>query len=327
MKKLIPAFILVIALSLYACSSAQEAIKEPLAKARGSASTISAALAAAEKHNSYRIDGEIKISSTAGNESFDATISIEGISSYDGKNSDITTEISGFGDSIPGMTLNSFVTKQKIVDGVVYMQLPNLFGNTQSDKWVKQSYQDFFQSEDDLQQDPTEFLRYLEAVSDDIETIGKEKVNGKNTTHYKAMISADALTERYEDEETKRYYDELGITDQDYNDLADNLPFEEIPFEVWITDDHEIARIAMTMEATETTIASETINMSLVFNFSDWGTDVNVQAPSADQIVTEEQYYQDMMGDLLGNESGLGGLLGGNGDVDLEALLGDLQLP
>jgi hypothetical protein len=130
------------------------------------------------------------------------------------------------------------------------------------------------------QTDPTQVLQYLRAASDDIEEVGEEDVRGVGTTRYRMSIDLDKVA-RQAPEEARAAIEEL---------LAES-GLETIPAEVWIDDDGLVRRIELAYEGMEFTPGQKG-DMNLRLELHDYGVEVDVQAPPADQVMSFRDLLQ-----------------------------------
>jgi hypothetical protein len=119
--------------------------------------------------------------------------------------------------------------------------------------------------------DPTDQLKLLTQVSNDVKAAGKETVNGVETTKYTGTIDlAKAATATGADAkelaEIRKQYEDLGLS--------------KIPFELYIDGDNLPSRMTMKMDGSSTTNGkTEKISMTSQMDFTDWGTDVKIATP------------------------------------------------
>jgi len=119
--------------------------------------------------------------------------------------------------------------------------------------------------------DPTDQLRLLTQVSDDVKAEGKATVNGVETTKYVGTIDLEKAASAgaaagADTAEVRKQYKQLGLT--------------EIPFELYIDGDNLPSRMKMTMDGKSTAGGkTSTIAMTSQMDFTDWGTDVTITAP------------------------------------------------
>jgi hypothetical protein len=126
-------------------------------------------------------------------------------------------------------------------------------------------------------QDPTRQLEYLRGVSDSVEKVGVEEVRGVQTTRYEAVVDLEREVAG-QDAEAREAHDEM----------VEKLGATKLPVEVWIDDENRVRRYAMDATVTVPEDAPEVpeggeMQTSIVAEYYDFGTPVDVQAPPPDQ--------------------------------------------
>lgn len=129
------------------------------------------------------------------------------------------------------------------------------------------------------QSDPSQALDYLRATGQ-VEEVGTEQVDGVETTHYTGTIRLDAVAEQVP-------ADQRDAVREAIEKLKQQSGLAEIPVDVWVDGDDLVRKMSMTYTAKvpvegETKDASSTVTME----FSDYGVEVDVQAPPADQVTS-----------------------------------------
>jgi hypothetical protein len=138
--------------------------------------------------------------------------------------------------------------------------------------------------------DPTDQLKLLTQVSDDVKEDGRETVNGVETTKYTGTIdlekaAAASGAEAADLAKVKEQYEKLGL--------------KKIPFSIYIDDENLPARMEMSMSGQVTTAGTtEKMQMSSTMDFTNWGEPVKITAPK--KAVSFEELLQ-------GLGAGLGG--------------------
>jgi len=176
----------------------------------------------------------------------------------------------------------SVAIPERVVDGVVYMQLPaGIPGITKP--WVSvdtrngfgASAQGFGQS----QSDPTKFLSALAGVSDDVAEVGHEPVRGVDTTHYRATVDmGKALASPNVP---------AGLRDR-LKTLAPQFGNAKLPVEVWVDSDGRARKELVTVKIADlvgaaASAAGDTA-VQVELELWDFGTAVSIAAPPADQV-------------------------------------------
>jgi hypothetical protein len=122
------------------------------------------------------------------------------------------------------------------------------------------------------QSDPSQSLQYLRGASDDFEEVGEEEVRGVETTHYRGTIDLHKAVEQLPEdarESFERAIDLIGTND--------------LPLDVWIDDDGMARR--MKYEQPLPSAGGEEGAMELTMEFFDFGVDVDVEPPPADEVI------------------------------------------
>lgn len=172
-----------------------------------------------------------------------------------------------------------------ILDGnVFYMKFPLLSNLVPGGKpWIKFDVQklgeeqglDLSQLQQLNQGDPSQILGYLRG-SGSVEEVGPETIDGVETTHYKAVIDLDKVASQAPPELQAQVQEQI-------DQLKKQTGVGELPMEVWVDGDGLPRRILYTFEASLTGGEDKTSTI-LTMNFTDYGVDVQVEPPPADQV-------------------------------------------
>jgi hypothetical protein len=178
------------------------------------------------------------------------------------------------GDSVMTITAQDKSIEQRVVDQVLYQKAPDQ--KTPGGKpWIRIDLKKVAEQQGVSSQqigDPAQTAAYAKAITDkDVTKVGTEKIDGVNTTHYR--VSVDVARLPGGDQMSKQ----LGPT---------------LPMQVWLDDEGRLRRqqIDMTVEAPASasakpnSAAPQQLKMSTVMQFSDFGTNVDAEAPPADQV-------------------------------------------
>jgi hypothetical protein len=130
-------------------------------------------------------------------------------------------------------------------------------------------------------QNPAQLMQFLRGVSDDIEELGQEDVRGVETTRYRATIDLDEAAERGADvgEFSEEMRDQLKA---EIERMRAQTGLETLPVEVWIDEDNLLRRMRMDLSFS---VEGEQVAMDMTMDFFDFGVDVRVAPPPADQTV------------------------------------------
>lgn len=117
-------------------------------------------------------------------------------------------------------------------------------------------------------QDPANILEMLRGAGE-VEEAGTEEVRGVSTTHYRVTIDVDKALENVSDDRREALKVQLKA-----------LGEEGLSAEVWIDDDGLPRRFRWEFRSE----APAAFEMTMTLEFFDYGTDVDVQIPSEDQV-------------------------------------------
>jgi len=192
------------------------------------------------------------------------------------------TNMSVGGQSMPGGM------EQILVGRTMYMKMPmlqQLGGMPASKPWIrisldelgKESGIDLEQMLDQARQmDPIVNTRMLTA-SKDVREVGKETVNGVQTTHYAGTYRMqDAISQLPADQQ------------EAYRKAIAESGMEAMNFDLWV-DDQQLPR-QMTMKSNQTAAGAMTMTMK----FGQFGKAVQITAPPAGQVTDFEQLMNRM---------------------------------
>lgn len=132
---------------------------------------------------------------------------------------------------------------------------------------------------------PTDILETLADANADVEEIGTEELRGVQTTHYRALIDAEALAESMSAREREEFESDLGAS-----------PISEFPMEFWLDDQGLLHRYRMDLSdpALLSESDGELESAEIIFDMWDHGADLDIQPPPADQIVSEDELGFDL---------------------------------
>jgi hypothetical protein len=207
------------------------------------------------------------------------------------KGESITTDGQGAldlkeGDSVMTVTAEGKTIEQRVVDQVLYQKMPG--EKVQGGKtWMKIDLKKAAQSQGASGQqigDPAQSAAYAKAITDkDVTKLGTQKIDGTDTTRYRVSVDVAEIPGG------AQLREQLGPT---------------LPMHVWLDDEGRLRRqqIDMTIKAPASASAKpdnstspQQVKMTMVVNFSDFGTDVDAEAPPAGQVadMTDEAMQQD----------------------------------
>lgn len=125
---------------------------------------------------------------------------------------------------------------------------------------------------------PSEILGSFEGAGATVEIIGQETVNGVQATHYRAVFDTEALLATATPEERARL------------EAQGPLPAEELPMDVWISDDGFVVRFIMEIDGSdvETTPGESFERMTMRYDLFDLNGDVKIEPPPASETTDIE---------------------------------------
>lgn len=177
-----------------------------------------------------------------------------------------------------------------VAGGVLYLSLDALQGVDPSSspdlagkKWLKLDPKVFGGGGQIGQSDPNGSLDALRGVKGGVKRVGSEKVRGTRTTRYRVSIDADQAVNNAPEEQRDEVRNTVGA-----------LGSKTIPADVWVDGKGRLRKVRLHVAASSTTTKG-----SVSFEYFDLGTQVNVEAPPANEVVD----FQDLLG---GNPSTTG---------------------
>ncbi len=157
----------------------------------------------------------------------------------------------------------------RVVDGAVYLTgVPGQAEGT----WLRQPLPPTGGEPGGLGGDPTETLRQLRALGD-VQEAGTETVRGVQATRYTGSIQVARLLEQPggDTPQVRQAVEQLRA-----------VGVEQIPVEVFLDADGRPVRTVQTLELT---VQGTSLTTTTTTDLYDWGVDVAVQAPPADQVI------------------------------------------
>jgi hypothetical protein len=182
-----------------------------------------------------------------------------------------------------------------VVDrATTYMRMPMLDALTGTSGWLSMTPEDLGLASDALgmgfgaSNNPAQMLEALRGISDDIEALGTEEVRGEPTTRYRVVVDLQRALAQVPEALRPQVEAQLGA-------LGGTLPME-----VWLGDDGLARRISLDMMELLAKASAESGQKlqggSMVMEFFDYGADVEIDVPDADDTTR----FLDVMGALQG---------------------------
>jgi hypothetical protein len=172
-----------------------------------------------------------------------------------------------------------------VLDGKVgYVRFPALASQLPAGKsWIRADGNDvkvggfqFKQFEQYSGSDPSKVLDMLRAVAGSVEIVGVAELRGTETTHYRATIDPS----RYQKLRASATTEPGSLSDQ----LVTRAGVSRIPVDIWIDSGGLVHKLSLSASATQpgTTTSG---SASMTFELWDYGKDVAIDLPPADEVV------------------------------------------
>jgi hypothetical protein len=176
-----------------------------------------------------------------------------------------------------------------VQDGhTAYMRLPAVSGEALPDgkSWVRSDLReageaqgfDFSQLDQFTSSDPRKMLELLRASSDRIETVGPETLRGVETTHYRATLDVRDFARVAPAGDREQLTFMLG-------EMVEEAEIDQLPVDVWLDETGFVRKVLMAFSATDPA-TSEKADVAMSFELWDFGEDVEIELPPADEVVS-----------------------------------------
>ena len=267
-------------LALAACGGGddQGAPEGATTAAGADASVLAAAAESAVDAGSSKVS--VTITVTVPGQEAPATMRGEGEFDYEGRAGRLTFDA---GDLLQASGLEGADEPiEVILDGdVVYMKYPLLTAFLPDAKpWLKLDVANVAEQQgidlsqfQQLNQNPAETLDYLRATAN-VEEVGTETIDGVETTKYRGVVEFDKVADFVPEADRAELEEAI-------DQLKEQTGLSELPVEVWVDDDGLPRRISYAYDAE---IQGQSFKAALVMDFSDYGVEVSVEPPPADQV-------------------------------------------
>jgi hypothetical protein len=176
-----------------------------------------------------------------------------------------------------------------VLDGpAYYMKFPQVTERFFGKQWLKIDLEEVGEltgadlgALQQVNQNPAQLMQFLRGASDDVEELGQEEVRGVETTHYRATVDLDEAAER--GAEIGELSDEMREQlKAEVERMKAQTGLETLPVEVWLDDDNLLRRMQMDLSFA---VEDEQVGLDMTMDYFDFGVDVRVAAPPADQTV------------------------------------------
>ena len=127
-------------------------------------------------------------------------------------------------------------------------------------------------------QDPAQLLDYLHSLDAKPTDVGRERVRGVDTTHYRARVSLEKAL----DEGLKRLPEaKRRAAERELRTMMESIGAETMPVDAWIDGDGRVRRVKTTYSLRLPAGQVATTSIATVVDFFDFGARVAVKAPPA----------------------------------------------
>ena len=181
---------------------------------------------------------------------------------------------------------------EMVLDGsTLYMRLPFLEASDLK-PWIEVDVAAIAEQEGldlpSLQQlgqaDPALTFAYLRAASDDTQEVGTEDVRGVETTHYRMTVDLARVADAVPEEQRE----EMRAAVQA---LIEATGLDTVPVDAWIDGDGLVRRMDLAYEDIEVAPGKKG-SMSMSMQLYDYGVDVAVEPPPADQVMSFQELLE-----------------------------------
>lgn len=262
------AVVALLAVLLGACGGDEGASSDTTVVVAAGAADLEAALSASVDQPSVRARVRMSVD---GQPAMDASM----VQSADGRSGEGTMTLPSVGD-VPF----------RLVDGTWYYGFPDL---PDGRSWVRMT-------EDELQQltgldagaansqDPFAALSVLKGVSDSVEVVGTDDVDGEQLTRFRMAVRVPDLF---------RHQADAGVFDPAMAEEASRVFAARTDIDVWVDGDRLVRRMEYSMEVVEAGMGlpEEAVGAEFDyrFDFEGYGEPVTVEAPPADDVIDAGQ--------------------------------------
>jgi hypothetical protein len=165
-----------------------------------------------------------------------------------------------------------------IQDGkVMYMRLPVLQQQGLTKEWLKVDAEELAQAQglstssfgQFTQFDPSQSLKYLLAVSGDVEELGEEDVRGVQTTRYRTKVDLEKVPDVLPEDQREQARKSI-------KQLVDQVGESEIPIEVWIDGEGLVRRQRIDYGVEQ---GGQEVSLRFDIELFDFGIDADIQPP------------------------------------------------
>ena len=126
---------------------------------------------------------------------------------------------------------------------------------------------------------PTDLLDALYDANAEVEFIGNEMIRDTQTTHYRALLNIEDFAKDLSPEKRTELESEVG----DLGAIA-------FPIDIWIGEDGNVYRYSLVIDSgVAGSDLDEFESMTMTFDMWDYGADIVIEPPPADDIASEDE--------------------------------------
>lgn len=219
------------------------------------------------------VAGGVRISFT-GSSQGPARMTMSGKGVMNGETNRASIAMSATGSTVSGT--EGFTLEEVVDDGDLYLRSPELgaaFGD--SAKWMlmrSEALGDLLQSSASgagMSASPTQQLDALKDASYEVTEVGPEQLNGKTTTHYRALLDVDKLTDEIKSEVSGEFGD---LIERSMDQVS------SATVDVWIDPNGLLRR-----EISNSTMGSLG-SFSMTMDFSHYGIRPEIEVPPSSEV-------------------------------------------
>lgn len=186
------------------------------------------------------------------------------------------------------MTMNMDAGGQKMemkmvmLGDIIYMKMPTPHPGAPGKPWMKfdiatmakQGGLDAASLQQFRNADPSSMLAYFSGVSDDVKEVGRDTVRGEATTKYTTTFDMRKIAASVKDPKARQALEQSTA----------QLGTMELPATIWIDDEGRMRKMVQKLDMSKATVPGASGTMTMTFELYDFGTEVDVEAPPADQV-------------------------------------------
>ena len=181
-----------------------------------------------------------------------------GVATSDGSAAEMTFSLPGGAGEL----------RQRIVDGVMYMELPQ-----QPGVFYELKVADLVDTALGASTDVTAGLEALTSVDEGVEEVGREDLRGVDTTRYRGTFDLSKAFEAFK-----------GPLRDQLEQVVANGGTKRVPFDAWVDDEGRIRQVDQTLTLQVPQAPGQEFEVETRVEFYDFGVDVDVEAPPASAV-------------------------------------------